>query len=120
MEVGRMSARSVTGCIQTPPYHPGGTYPQGTPGLLTEEIITSKADTSSFAITLWQTQEVPYSGMCQYVLYAITVYISIPLSQQLMPRTPSLGKDMRRASNAAGRTVLCSSQVQNFWLTLTY
>lgn len=74
MEMGRMSARSVTGCIQTPPYHPGGTYPQGAARLLTEEIITSKADISSFAITLWQSQAVPYSGEYQYVLYAITVY----------------------------------------------
>lgn len=70
-----MSARLVTGCFQTVPHCPGGTYTQEAP-LLQGEVIMSEAAISSFAITLWQmaTQEVPYSGVCHYVLHAIIDY----------------------------------------------
>lgn len=57
-------------------YHHGGTYTHRAPELLKGEKVTSKADIYSFAITLWQmvTQEEPYLGEHQYVVYSVVAY----------------------------------------------
>uniref|UniRef100_H9GPY6 non-specific serine/threonine protein kinase n=1 Tax=Anolis carolinensis TaxID=28377 RepID=H9GPY6_ANOCA len=51
----------------------GGTYTHRAPELLKGERVTPKADIYSFAITLWQmvTQQEPYLGERQYVLYSV-------------------------------------------------
>ncbi|XP_059528804.1 proto-oncogene serine/threonine-protein kinase mos [Myotis daubentonii] len=70
-------------CSQTPSHHLGGTYTHRAPELLKGETLTPKADIYSFAITLWQmtTQEVPYLGERQHVLYAVVAYnLRPPLS----------------------------------------
>ncbi|KAG8442037.1 hypothetical protein GDO86_010999 [Hymenochirus boettgeri] len=56
--------------------HLGGTYTHRAPELLKGEAVTAKADIYSFAITLWQmvTQEQPYTGDRQCVLYAVVAY----------------------------------------------
>ncbi|XP_061455175.1 proto-oncogene serine/threonine-protein kinase mos [Rhineura floridana] len=54
----------------------GGTYTHRAPELLKGERVTPKADIYSFAITLWQmvTQQEPYLGERQYVLYSVVAY----------------------------------------------
>ncbi|XP_007430287.1 proto-oncogene serine/threonine-protein kinase mos [Python bivittatus] len=56
--------------------HQGGTYTHRAPELLKGEKITPKADIYSFAITLWQmvTQQEPYLGERQYILYSVVAY----------------------------------------------
>ncbi|XP_062987377.1 proto-oncogene serine/threonine-protein kinase mos [Elgaria multicarinata webbii] len=51
----------------------GGTYTHRAPELLKGERVTPKADIYSFAITLWQmvTQQEPYVGERQYILYSV-------------------------------------------------
>ncbi|XP_033011139.1 proto-oncogene serine/threonine-protein kinase mos [Lacerta agilis] len=54
----------------------GGTYTHRAPELLKGERVNPKADIYSFAITLWQmvTQQEPYSGERQYILYSVVAY----------------------------------------------
>ncbi|XP_019375740.1 PREDICTED: proto-oncogene serine/threonine-protein kinase mos [Gavialis gangeticus] len=70
----------------------GGTYTHRAPELLKGERVTPKADIYSFAITLWQvvTQEQPYLGERQYVLYAVVAYNLRPsLSAAVFSGSPS-------------------------------
>lgn len=69
--------------VQKAGWHLGGTYTHRAPELLKGEAITPKADIYSFAITLWQmaTQEAPFSGDREYVLYAVVAcHLRPPLS----------------------------------------
>lgn len=81
----------------------------------------SKADISLFchhSLTNGD-QELPYSGECQYVFYARTVYnLHASLSAADVTRHP--WEDLSRVLDAAGTTVLLSCQVQNSWSTLTH
>nr|XP_056710266.1 proto-oncogene serine/threonine-protein kinase mos [Euleptes europaea] len=77
-------------------YHQGGTYTHRAPELLKGEKVTSKADIYSFAITLWQmvTQEEPYLGERQYILYSVVANNLRP------PLTAAVFRD-----SATGRTL---------------
>ncbi|XP_044280215.1 proto-oncogene serine/threonine-protein kinase mos [Varanus komodoensis] len=76
--------------------HQGGTYTHRAPELLKGERVTSKADIYAFAITLWQmvTQQEPYLGERQYVLYSVVAYNLRPSLTAAVFREPAIGQQL--------------------------
>uniref|UniRef100_A0A8D0C2L3 non-specific serine/threonine protein kinase n=3 Tax=Salvator merianae TaxID=96440 RepID=A0A8D0C2L3_SALMN len=72
----------------------GGTYTHRAPELLKGEKVTLKADIYSFAITLWQmvTQQEPYLGERQYVLYSVVAYNLRPSLTATIFRGSAMGQ----------------------------
>ncbi|XP_054841949.1 proto-oncogene serine/threonine-protein kinase mos [Eublepharis macularius] len=77
-------------------YHQGGTYTHRAPELLKGEKVTPKADIYSFAITLWQmlTQEEPYQGERQYILYSVVAYNLRPSLSAAVFRNSTTGQKL--------------------------